>query len=100
MSNLQEILSSPHSPPEEGGVRPEPIILYLGESGFDNPYGFLIFRTTYGDDEKWEQFMAYLKAQAKRGLEDGGDSHQFERIDWNVISSPDLDGASVDHVRE
>lgn len=49
------------------------------------PYGFIVYRGDYSDDARWEQFMAYLKHQTRRGLEAEGKGQLYDRIDWKVI---------------
>lgn len=91
---------TPHN--EEDLPRPEPTLLYLGDhSNQDNPYGFRIYRTTYGDDDNWKRFMEYLKAQAKKSFEeeDHGAVDPYERLDLAVVESTELDGASSEEVR-
>ena len=77
-------------------------VLYLGDhSNVKNPYGFRIYRATYGDDEKWERFMTYFKANVERTLsQDDRYKDQLPRVDYTVQSDVDLDGATVDQVRK
>lgn len=49
------------------------------------PYGFIIYRSDYSDDARWEQFMTSLKHQTCGGLESEYKSHLYDRIDWKVI---------------
>lgn len=55
------------------------------DSGSAKPYGFIIFRGDYRDDAQWERYMAYLKNQARRGLESEDLGHLYDRMDWKVI---------------
>lgn len=49
------------------------------------PYGLIIYRGDYSDDARWEQFMAYLKHQTRKGLESEGKGQLYDRIDWKII---------------
>ena len=64
------------------------------------PYGFIIFRGDYSDDAKWERYMAYLKNQTRRGLESEDLVELYDRMDWKVISSPDLQDIGPEAIRE
>ncbi|KAK7184712.1 hypothetical protein DPSP01_000437 [Paraphaeosphaeria sporulosa] len=93
---------SPSSPGDEQPIRPESKYLYLGDhTNAENAYGFRIYRTTYSDDDKWDRFMSYLKTNIERSLgRDEQYKHQLARVDWTVQSSPDLQDASMDQVRD
>lgn len=77
-------------------------IIYFGNRGnFDTPYGFRMYRTTYGDDEKWDRFMSYYKANVEKALEHNAESrHELSLMDWTVQSGPELHGATTDQIRE
>jgi hypothetical protein len=98
----QESSRSSPSPSEEQPIRPEQPHLYLGDhSNFDNAYGFRIYRTTYGDNDKWDRFMSYFRANVEQSLgKDEEYKPQLLRVDWAVQSSPYLHDATIDEVRE
>jgi hypothetical protein len=66
----------------------------------DHKFGFVIFRTTYGDEYSWDRFMIYLNAQARARMIEDGYADQIPNLDWNVQSSPDLEFASFEEIRK
>jgi hypothetical protein len=66
----------------------------------DHKFGFVIFRTTYGDEYSWDRFMIYLNAQARARMVDNGYADEIPNLDWNVQSSPDLEFASFEEIRK
>jgi frataxin-like iron-binding protein CyaY len=72
-----------------------------GHSKTSNPYGFRIYRTVYGDDKNWDRFMSYFKANVEQTLKNDKESaDNLSQVDYTVQSGADLDGATVDQVRE
>lgn len=64
-------------------------------------WGFVIYRCTYDDDEKWARFMEFLNTRVQLDLQDEGGGNLFERIDWAVQEDREsLDGAGPVAVRE
>jgi hypothetical protein len=63
-------------------------------------YGFIIFRTGYGDEMRWKRFMNYLNAQVRARMQEEGMAHEVPNIDWKVQASTDLEGISFDEVRQ
>jgi hypothetical protein len=51
-------------------------------------FGFIVYRCTYGDDEKWARFMTYLTKSTQMRLEEEGLGDVFEHLDWNVQEDP------------
>lgn len=97
--------SPDQTPPSLGAGQPsrtEPTYLYLGDhSQVDIPYGFRIYRTTHGSEESWNRFISYFEANIKHSLEtDEEYRHQLSRVDWTVHTSPDLQDATIEQVRE
>jgi 3-phenylpropionate/cinnamic acid dioxygenase small subunit len=67
----------------------------------DRNWGFITYRCTYGDDEKWDKFMDFLKARVKFCLEDDGAVDMYDRLDWIVIENKEtLDGADPKQVKK
>lgn len=48
-------------------------------------HGFIIYRGDYSDDAQWERFMAYLKYQTRRGLEEEDKPQLYDCMDWKVM---------------
>lgn len=60
----------------------------------------MIFRCTYGSQEKWDTFLALAKQEAYKSLEQSSTGDLFEsvynKMDWTVIEDTGtLDGASI-----
>lgn len=67
----------------------------------DLRWGFIIFRCTYDDDEKWDRFLEFLNTRVRLNLQDEGGEELFNRIDWSVQEDEaSLDGADSDTVRQ
>jgi len=66
----------------------------------DAKFGFVIYRCTYSDDEKWNRFMEYLNARAKSSIQSWEAPILFQRLDWNIQEDPSLDGADMVEVRK
>jgi hypothetical protein len=66
----------------------------------DHKFGFVIFRTTYGNEYSWDRFMIYLNAQARARMIAEGYADEIPNLDWNVQSSPDLEFASFEEIRK
>lgn len=62
-------------------------------------YGFIIYRTDYNYDKRWEVFMRYLNVQVETGMRSEEMGHDISNIDRKVQSSPDLSDASFDKIR-
>ena len=62
-------------------------------------WGFVIYRTTYQDDDQWNRFMEHINTRVRLELEQGRDAELFTRIDWCVQEDPALEGAPVSEVR-
>lgn len=63
-------------------------------------YGFIIFRTDYGDETRWKRFMNYLNAQVRARMQEEDMAHEIPHIDWKVQASIDLEGVSFEEVRQ
>ncbi|KAF3032580.1 hypothetical protein E8E11_002020 [Didymella keratinophila] len=61
--------------------------------------GFIVFRCTYGSESDWSRFMMYLDATVRASLAEEEMGEALGRIDWSVQEHQDLEGASVDVVR-
>lgn len=61
-------------------------------------WGFVIFRCTYGSQEKWDKFIARIKEPARAYLEATGMEHVYEKMAWTIIEDAEaLDGADILH---
>lgn len=64
-------------------------------------WGFLIYRCSYDDDEKWQRFMDHLNTRVRLNLREEGAEDLFDRIDWAVQEDEqELEGAPSSTVRE
>jgi hypothetical protein len=63
-------------------------------------FGFILDRCTYNGDDKWSRFMSYLNIHTRACLEQASVGELFEKLDWSVQESPELDGASDAAVRK
>jgi hypothetical protein len=71
------------------------------EQNADLRWGFVTYRCTYDDDEKWARFMEFLNTRVRLNLQDEGGESLFERIDWAVQEDREsLNGAGPVAVRE
>lgn len=56
-------------------------------------WGFVIFRCTYGSQEKWNKFLSIIKDSARKGL---GDEPLWDSLTWTIFEDPEhLNGASM-----
>jgi hypothetical protein len=67
----------------------------------DLKWGFVIYRCTYDDDQKWARFMDYLNTRVRLNLEEDSAGYLAKRIDWAVQEDREaLEGAGSSRVRE
>ncbi|KAK3939341.1 hypothetical protein QBC46DRAFT_388211 [Diplogelasinospora grovesii] len=79
-------------------VKPDTAIANSLEEYKLDRWGFVIYRCTYGSQEKWDKFLALAKQEARDYLErwGTGDLSVYDKIDWTVIEDAEtLDGASI-----
>lgn len=79
-------------------VKPEKVIAKSLEEYKLNHWGFVIYRCTYGSQEKWDKFLALAKQEAHNYLKRSGkgDLWVYDKMDWTVIEDAEtLDGASI-----
>jgi hypothetical protein len=64
-------------------------------------WGWVIYRTTYGDDEAWSQFQRIINERSrKRMAEPDVLPEVANSLEWTFVSDPTtLDGASRDQLR-
>jgi hypothetical protein len=64
-------------------------------------WGFVIYRCTYDDNQKWARFMDHLNTRVRLNLEEDSAGYLDERIDWAVQEDREaLEGAGPRRVRE
>lgn len=64
-------------------------------------WGWVIYRTTYGDDEAWERFKVLVTRQCRKYLQKPDTPPSVAgALDWVFVSDKALDGASRDTLRE
>lgn len=93
-SDNVELPQPPQPSPEEE------IADFLKEHNYSK-WGWVIYRTTYGDDEAWERFKVLVTRQCHDYLQ-GPDTPPsvVEALDLVFVSDKALDGASRDTLRE
>jgi hypothetical protein len=69
---------------------------WLSKHG-EKEWGYVVYRTIYDDDEKWQRFLDALQAF----IEYESDDEVVEMLNWIVMDDKEaFDGASVDAVRK
>ncbi|KAF1988766.1 hypothetical protein K402DRAFT_391467 [Aulographum hederae CBS 113979] len=63
-------------------------------------WGWVIYRSTYGDDETWQRFLDILKQGTGAESQHESDPGVTDMIDWKVMEGPEFADASKDAVRE
>jgi hypothetical protein len=59
-------------------------------------WGFVLFRCTYGSQEKWDKFVALLKEDAHDFFEWRDMEHVYDNLAWTIIEDAEtLDGAGI-----
>ncbi|KAJ9149128.1 hypothetical protein NKR19_g5827 [Coniochaeta hoffmannii] len=79
-------------------VKPDTAIANALEEDKLDHWGFVIYRCTYGSQEKWDKFLALAKQEARDYLErwGTGDLSVYDKMDWTVIEDAEtLNGASI-----
>ena len=84
---------------------PENEIDFINHFLDENPsqsWGFTMYRCSYASSASWTHFLKHLNARTRLNLEEAGDDHGFlfSKLDWRVQEDPELEGASVEQVRE
>ncbi|KAI5919752.1 hypothetical protein F4810DRAFT_685562 [Camillea tinctor] len=87
--------------PKTAEESPSPLVLTLQREGFP-PWGFVMVRTYYRSDSRWEQFLekfdAACDAQLSHETGDGLDKIK-EMLEFKMIEDPRLEDASLDEAR-
>jgi hypothetical protein len=74
----------------------EQFLQWLLRNG-EKEWGYVVYRTTYDDDEKWQRFLDALQAF----VEYESDEEVAEMLNWIVMDDKEaFDGASIDAVRK
>ena len=66
----------------------------------ERKFRFILYRCAYNDDEKWSRFMLHLNIHTRTRLKEAGVGELFEKLDWNIQESLELDGANDAAVRK
>lgn len=87
--------------PQKVDVAPSPLVQTLHRAGFP-PWGFVIVRTYYRSESRWEQFQEKLDAMCDQQLSDetgdGLDKVQ-ETLEFKMIEDPRLQDVSAEETR-
>ncbi|KAI1452462.1 hypothetical protein F4805DRAFT_447360 [Annulohypoxylon moriforme] len=89
------------SAPQQVDVIPSPLVQTLQRSGFP-PWGFVIVRTFYGSESRWEQFQEKFDEMCDEQLNDeSGDGLDKvkETLEFKLIEDPRLEGVSAEEAR-
>ena len=65
----------------------------------DTRWGFVIYRCTYGNDERWKACMQILNGHTFKSLDFEHADDLKASLDWSVQEDPSRDGAGKDDVR-
>lgn len=99
MQSRNEKTASPGRRPGPGSgseLRPSPLIQALQEKNF-HPWGFVLVRTYYASETRWEAFQARLHALCDEQLDqEAGEGLQRAResLEFKMIDDPRLAGVS------
>ncbi|KAJ4286166.1 hypothetical protein N0V88_008110 [Collariella sp. IMI 366227] len=103
---MQNTEGAPTAPQDEQ----EPVSLKLAESPIGaahtikgaleqhklSSWGFVLFRCTYGSQEKWDKFVARVQKYARDEFEEAGLMDVYARMRWTVFEDEAaLDGADI-----
>ncbi|KAI1371276.1 hypothetical protein F4677DRAFT_315080 [Hypoxylon crocopeplum] len=93
--------SSDTSASQEVGVTPSPLVETLQRAGFP-PWGFVIVRTYYGSESRWEMFQERLDAICDQQLdEETGEGLEKIRdtLEFKLIEDPRLENVGAEEAR-
>ena len=68
--------------------------------GFQADWGFLLFRTDYGDQAAWERYEQEFKRLIDKSVIDDGAESIHNGCMVKMVDDPELEGASVEDVRQ
>ncbi|KAG8625193.1 hypothetical protein KVT40_006944 [Elsinoe batatas] len=66
----------------------------------DGKWGFVVYRCTYGDNERWQAFMQRLNAYALEALKDSNAEDLMDTLDWDVQEDTSYDEAQTSYIRQ
>ncbi|KAJ4303910.1 hypothetical protein N0V88_001510 [Collariella sp. IMI 366227] len=59
-------------------------------------WGFVLFRCTYGSQEKWDKFLAHVQGHAREVFEKAGLMDVYAHMHWTILEdAAALDGADI-----
>ncbi|KAI2782608.1 hypothetical protein F4815DRAFT_427729 [Daldinia loculata] len=101
--NQANMALSPNiTPPQEMHTTPSPLVQTLQRAGFP-PWGFIIVRTYYASESRWEEFQERLSAICDKQLgEETGEGLEKikEALEFKTIEDPRLEGVSAEEARK
>lgn len=63
-------------------------------------WGFVVYRTTYADDEAWACFKKAVDERSRESIAESDAPELTESLEWTFVEDRDaLDGASRDQLR-
>lgn len=98
---VQQLWSSSHTP-QTVEVTPSPLVETLQRAGFP-PWGFVIVRTYYGFESRWEKFQERLDEVCDQQLtEETGEGIEKiqETLEFKIIEDPRLEGVGAEEARK
>ncbi|KAF3069820.1 hypothetical protein GL218_07883 [Daldinia childiae] len=101
--NQANMKLSPHiASPQAVQLAPSPLVQTLQRAGFP-PWGFVIVRTYYDSESRWEKFQERLSAICDKQLdEETGEGLEKvkEALEFKTIEDPRLEGVSAEEARK
>lgn len=76
-----------------------PTAQYMKETGL-HTWGFVVYRTSYGNDDGWARYLEYLHKNIHEDLVFNGSDKLLEQYaEWTIVEDKDLEGATTEQVR-
>ncbi|KAI0843869.1 hypothetical protein F5Y00DRAFT_221467 [Daldinia vernicosa] len=96
------VLSPDIAPPQAVQIAPSPLVQTLQRAGFPS-WGFVIVRTYYASESRWEEFQERLGAICDKQLdEETGEGLEKikEALEFKTIEDPRLEDVGVEEARK
>ena len=92
----------PNTPPETAAAARtgSQLVEVVVRQGFQADWGFLLFRTNYGDNAAWERYEQEFKRLVDKSVIDDGAESIHDGCMVKMVDDPELEGASVEDVRQ
>ena len=92
----------PDTPPEIAAAARtgSQLVEVVVREGVQADWGFLLFRTDYGDEAAWERYEQEFKRLVDKSVIDDGAESIHDGCMVKMVDDPELEGASVEDVRQ